>query len=144
MRARPPHIQDYDWADEVLHSQIGRRWYVGQMQNLNEALNYGDRCWTKIVSHWQRYLTEGKTTHRNWWPEIYRTACERWRIEPDAQALAFSETYEAKRADLHGVALHRASAPSRLNFRVEPLQFDPCFVDRELPIDGSLLLVDAG
>ena len=36
------------------------------------------------------------------------------------------------------------SAPSRLNFRVEPLQFDPCFVDRELPIDGSLLLVDAG
>ena len=36
------------------------------------------------------------------------------------------------------------SAPSRLNFRVEPLQFNPGFVDRELPIDGSLLLVDAG
>ena len=36
------------------------------------------------------------------------------------------------------------SALSRLNFRVEPLQFDPCFVDGELPIDGSLLVVDAG
>ena len=36
------------------------------------------------------------------------------------------------------------SAPSRLNFRVEPLQFHPCFVDRELPIDCSLLLVDTG
>ena len=93
-------IQDYDWADEVLHSQIGRRWYVTQMSNLNEAMQYGDRCWTKIVSHWQRYLAEGLTQHRNWWPELYRTACERWRQEPDAQALAFAETYEAKRADL--------------------------------------------
>ncbi len=38
--------------------------------------------------------------------------------------------------------LSSPSAPSRLNFRVEPLQFHPCFVDGELPIDGSLLLVD--
>ncbi|MCE9534089.1 MAG: hypothetical protein K8T89_23670 [Planctomycetes bacterium] len=39
---------------------------------------------------------------------------------------------------------HSASAPSRLNLRVEPLQFGSCFVDGELPIDGSLLLVDTG
>ena len=38
----------------------------------------------------------------------------------------------------------KASAPSRLNLRVEPLQFAPRFVDRELPIDGPLLLVDTG
>jgi hypothetical protein len=93
-------IQDYDWADEVLHSQIGRRWYVTQMPNLSEAMQYGDRCWTKIVSHWQRYLADGLTQHRNWWPELYREACERWHLEPDAQALAFAETYEGKRADL--------------------------------------------
>ena len=37
-----------------------------------------------------------------------------------------------------------ASAPSRLHFRVETLQFAPRFVDGELPIDGSLLLVDTG
>src|SRR5215470_13389614 len=37
-----------------------------------------------------------------------------------------------------------SSVPSRLNFRVESLQFNPCFVDRELPVDGSLFLVDAG
>ena len=30
-------IQDYDWADEVLHSQIGRRWYVTQMPNLERS-----------------------------------------------------------------------------------------------------------
>jgi hypothetical protein len=93
-------IQDYDWADEVLHSQIGRRWYVTQMPNLAESLRYGDECWTKIVSHWQRYLAEGKTRHRNWWPELYKSACERWHVAPDPAALAFAETYEAKRADL--------------------------------------------
>ncbi|MGC4007475.1 MAG: hypothetical protein QM811_31870 [Pirellulales bacterium] len=26
-------VQDYDWADEVLHAAIGRRWYVAQMKN---------------------------------------------------------------------------------------------------------------
>jgi len=36
------------------------------------------------------------------------------------------------------------SAPSRLNLGIEPLQLDPCFLDSELPIDGSLLLVDTG
>jgi hypothetical protein len=36
-----------------------------------------------------------------------------------------------------------ASAPSRLNLGVESLQLAPCFLDGELPIDGSLLLVDA-
>jgi hypothetical protein len=35
-----------------------------------------------------------------------------------------------------------ASARSKLNFRIESFQFDPCFVDRELPIDSSLLLVE--
>ena len=35
------------------------------------------------------------------------------------------------------------SALSRLNFGIEPLQLDPCFLDGELPIDGSLLFVHA-
>ena len=37
---------------------------------------------------------------------------------------------------------YHASALSKLNFGIEPLQFYPRFVDCELPIDGSLLLVD--
>ena len=66
--------------------------------------------------------------------------------EPDRNC--FREALEALRVP--GVEVEyrlmegEPSAPSRLNFRVEPLQFDPCFVDRELPIDGSLLLVDTG
>ncbi len=36
-------LQDFDWADEVLHSQIGRLWYVPEFGNLKEAnAEYGD------------------------------------------------------------------------------------------------------
>ncbi|HWB00968.1 MAG TPA: hypothetical protein VG713_20895, partial [Pirellulales bacterium] len=95
--------QDYDWADEVLHAAIGRRWYVPQFPSLNEALAYGDRCWTKVVSDWRGYLDRGLTKHRNWWPELYVAACKRWRVEPDPQVLAFCETYETQRADLQAL-----------------------------------------
>jgi hypothetical protein len=36
------------------------------------------------------------------------------------------------------------SAPSKLNFGIEPLQLDSGFRDGELLIDGSLFVVDAG
>src|SRR5262249_27222953 len=38
-------IQDYDWADEVLHAALGREWYIPQIGTWKEALDYGDRCW---------------------------------------------------------------------------------------------------
>jgi hypothetical protein len=93
-------IQDYDWADEVLHSQIGRRWYVSAAGGLREAMDRGDRCWTKVVSDWRGYRERGLTEHRNWWPELYRAACARRGVEPDPAALAYSTSYEAQRADL--------------------------------------------
>ena len=93
-------FQDFDWADEVLHAQIGRRWYVPRYESLNEALRYGDECWSKVLSHWREYLDQGLTEHRNWWPEVYTEACKKWGKEPDPRALAYCETYECKRADL--------------------------------------------
>src|SRR5262245_61974853 len=35
-------IQDFDWADEVLHAAIGRQWYIPLFENINKALAYGD------------------------------------------------------------------------------------------------------
>ena len=93
-------FQDFDWADEVLHAQIGRRWYVPKFASLNEALDYGDRCWSKVLSHWRAYKEQGLTEHRNWWPEVYQTACANWGVTPDPAALAFDTTYEESRADL--------------------------------------------
>ncbi|WP_397569203.1 hypothetical protein [Schlesneria sp. T3-172] len=96
-------FQDFDWADEVLHAQIGREWYVKEFGNLNEAMSYGDRCWSQVLSHWRNYLDEGLTQHRNWWPVIYRAACEHWGVTPDPDALAFNTTYETTRADLQEI-----------------------------------------
>ena len=93
-------FQDFDWADEVLHAQIGRRWYVPRYKSLQEALIYGDRCWTKVVSQWHGYRDQGLTDHCNWWPELYREACARWNVQPDPLALSFNTTYEDSRADL--------------------------------------------
>jgi hypothetical protein len=93
-------FQDFDWADEVLHARIGRDWYVKDFANLKESLDYGDRCWTKVVSHWRKYLEDGLTQHRNWWPDIYQAACRHWGATPDPVALAFDTTYENQRADL--------------------------------------------
>lgn len=96
-------FQDFDWADEVLHAQIGRRWYVPRYASLNEALAYGDRCWSKVLSHWRAYRQQGLTEHRNWWPELYAQACHKWGKTPDPAALAFCETYESSRADLQKI-----------------------------------------
>jgi hypothetical protein len=97
-------IQDYDWADEVLHAALGREWYVPQFANLREALDYGDRCWSKILSNWRSVLERGLTKHENWWPDVYLQACRTWGQEPDPRVLAFSETYEGQRADLKTVS----------------------------------------
>lgn len=97
-------LQDYDWADEVLHAAIGRDWYVPQFGSLREALDYGDRCWSKILSNWRAVLDQGLTKHENWWPEVYRQACRTWGSEPDPKVLGFRETYEGQRADLKAVS----------------------------------------
>jgi hypothetical protein len=97
-------FQDYDWADEVLHAQLGREWYIPQIGNWKQALDYGDACWSRILSNWQSVRDQGLTRHENWWPAIYRQACAGWGIEPDPRVLAFAETYENQRADLKTVS----------------------------------------
>jgi len=97
-------IQDFDWADEVLHAQIGREWYVKDFGDLRDALDYGDKCWSKVMSQWRRYLESGLTEHRNWWPEMYAAACQKWDATPDPAAMQFQTTYEDTRADLKNIS----------------------------------------
>src|SRR5262245_33431448 len=96
-------IQDYDWADEVLHAALGREWYIPEIGDWKQALDYGDQCWARILSNWTTVRDQGLTKHENWWPNIYRQACKGWGEMPDPKVLAFSETYEGQRADLKTV-----------------------------------------
>jgi hypothetical protein len=93
-------IQDYDWADEVLHAALGREWYIPQFGDRKKAIDYGDQCWSKILSNWTQVRDRGLTKHENWWPRIYLQACQNWNERPDPKVLAYSETYENQRADL--------------------------------------------
>jgi len=93
-------FQDYDWADEVLHARVGRDWYVKQIGDAKKAVDYGDDCWSKVLMSWENWRKEGKTQHRNWWPEAYTAACKSWNTPPDPRVLAFNTTYETVRADL--------------------------------------------
>jgi hypothetical protein len=97
-------FQDYDWADEVLHARIGRQWYVTVMPSHVEALKYGDRCWSKVLSGWDDWRRDGLTAHENWWPALYRAACARWGIAPDPRVEAFDISYRDSRADLKAVS----------------------------------------
>jgi hypothetical protein len=97
-------IQDYDWADEVLHAALGRDWYIPQIGDRKQALDYGDACWSRILANWSAVRDAGLTAHENWWPGLYQQACRAWGTTPDPKALAFAETYEGQRADLKTVA----------------------------------------
>ena len=97
-------FQDYDWADEVLHSRIGRDWYVPDFNSPKEAIDYGDECWSRVLMDWNQYRDEGKTEHRNWWPGLYTAACKNWGIEPNPDVLKYSTSYESVRADLKTIS----------------------------------------
>lgn len=97
-------IQDYDWADEILHARIGRDWLVPELGSQKEALAFGDRSWSRILVDWAKWRNDGLTEHHNWWPEIYRAACQYWGIQPDPQLLAYNTTYENTRADMKQVS----------------------------------------
>lgn len=96
-------LQDFDWADEVLHARIGRDWYVADMPSASEAIAYGDRCWSGVMVDWSSWKANGLTEHRNWWPDLYTAWCQSRGVVPDPKVLAFDTNYSAMRADLKDV-----------------------------------------
>ena len=97
-------FQDYDWADEVLHAKIGRDWYVSEMGDPKKAVEYGDKCWSKVLMGWSDWKQQGLTEHRNWWPDLYRQACKQWNVSPDERVLSYDTSYETIRADLRDIS----------------------------------------
>ena len=49
------HFHDYDWADEVLHAQIGRRWMKAEGLSASDAIRCGEeiheRTWGTLDQH---------------------------------------------------------------------------------------------
>jgi hypothetical protein len=97
-------IQDYDWADEVLHARIGRDWYVKALGDARKAVEYGDACWSRVLIDWRSYRERGLTQHENWWPALYAAWCRRHGRTPDPAAMTYATSYESARADLKNIS----------------------------------------
>lgn len=69
-------FQDYDWADEVLHAQVGREWLLAA-QNISreEAVKLGQRKATESEAALEQYTDRGEQT--NWWPAFVRNVLGR-------------------------------------------------------------------
>ena len=64
-------FQDYDWADEVLHAQIGRRWLLPKLTtNINETMEVGWKLMSTFKNTVAKYEDRGEQT--NWWPDFVR------------------------------------------------------------------------
>lgn len=88
-------MMDYDWADEVLHVHIGRRWLVGEIGSRAEAEKLGSEAFSRVMAVRRGQGLEGAadTEQREWWPEF----CEQvlgYRPEPLA-----AEVYETPDQD---------------------------------------------
>jgi hypothetical protein len=64
------HFQDYDWADEVLHAQIGRRMLrrdgITREQAIERAAEIHAKTWAALVAY------RSREPQHNWWPEFVR------------------------------------------------------------------------
>jgi len=66
------HFHDYDWADEVLHAQIGRRWLNHEGIPVREAFRRGEEIHERTWAELQRYHTPGDVDPWQWWREFVR------------------------------------------------------------------------
>jgi len=63
-------MQDYDWADEVLHAQIGRRWLLPELGDRGKL----DEFRRKAEIHWNLEMADlkSRSAHEPWWDEFVR------------------------------------------------------------------------
>ena len=65
------HFHDYDWADEVLHAQIGRRWLRHEGIGPEEAVARGEQIHEKTWVELDRYREEPASAE-DWWDAFCR------------------------------------------------------------------------
>ncbi len=86
-------IQDYDWADEVLHARIGREWYVKQFPDTKSAVEFGEKALVfgpDPQAARRELVAKGLTQHRNWWPDVYAEWCRVRGVQPDPAVMAYN------------------------------------------------------
>lgn len=69
------HFHDHDWADEVLHAQIGRRWLKDEGISPTDAVEQGravhERTWAALDAY------RAPDEQREWWDEFVQSVLGR-------------------------------------------------------------------
>ena len=65
-------LQDYDWADEVLHAQIGRRWLRDAHSSAAERQAAAKALWARWNPALERYSQA--SAQGEWWDEFLTRA----------------------------------------------------------------------
>ncbi|MGQ0703106.1 MAG: hypothetical protein ACT4PM_08250 [Gemmatimonadales bacterium] len=66
------HFHDYDWADEVLHAHIGRRWLRHEGIGPEEAVAQGERIHERTWPELDRYRRGEEAAAGDWWDGFCR------------------------------------------------------------------------
>jgi hypothetical protein len=69
------HFHDYDWADEVLHARIGRRWIQHDGLTVNEAMDKAREIHARTWAALDRYREAAPAG--DWWDDFVRRALGR-------------------------------------------------------------------
>jgi len=69
-------LMDYDWADEVLHVHIGRRWLLDRLGGLEAVRRLGEEAFARVMDVRRRGGLEGaeEVAQTEWWTPF----CERY------------------------------------------------------------------
>jgi len=65
------HFHDYDWADEVLHAHIGRRWVRPDATTLDRGRAVHEKTWQALEAY------RDPAAQREWWNEFVRAVLGR-------------------------------------------------------------------
>jgi hypothetical protein len=65
-------FQDYDWADEVLHAQIGRRWLQSEFENYAAMQKHYEQVMPKWSESSAKY--SDRSSQEPWWEKFLEVA----------------------------------------------------------------------
>ncbi|MCD9021356.1 hypothetical protein [Cohnella silvisoli] len=62
--------QDYDWADEVLHAQIGRKWLSPEFESAEQMQEEYEKVWVRAFESKKKYIAMSE--QQEWWPRFVK------------------------------------------------------------------------
>jgi hypothetical protein len=88
-------FQDYDWADEVLHVQVGRRWLISSLKMSREqVIELGQQKAAESEHALDAYADRGAQV--NWWPDFVKLVLGKATAAPKSDYTTADPIYQKR------------------------------------------------